>query len=142
MSQLDVLVCGRCREVFHFIDQFKDHKATTECSPTTDDQDSKTDTKPQIWAFTLWKNTQQKRTKPEDPVPTSWTTYQKWCQLDTDLKETWIAAGRNILAFSKIGDAKIQELKAKALQLQNSKPFRMTGEELEDGEIRKNNYTL
>lgn len=66
-----------------------------------------------MWAFLLWKNTQNKA-KPITPgkLPdkdNSWIMYQKWCKLDAQDRETWVTAGRNVQTFTKISTAKMQQ---------------------------------
>lgn len=114
IGNLDVLICGKCHEAFHFIQQFQDHTSETCTGESSVRENYKHEPKPQVWAFMLWKNAQSKKGSSEDPTPTSWAIYQNWCKLSTKDKETWIAAGRNILAFTKISTAKVQEIKTKA----------------------------
>lgn len=33
-TSLDILVCGTCHVVFHFVEDFKEHKAKKECDKT------------------------------------------------------------------------------------------------------------
>ncbi|XP_018565583.1 uncharacterized protein LOC108906725 isoform X2 [Anoplophora glabripennis] len=113
---LDVLVCGRCHEVFHFVEDFQLHKSGVPCNDkshlvTTCDGESK----PQVWGFTLWKHKQHKLLKESDNVPSSWAVYQKWCKLPQADKDAWITAGQTIQFCSKISTAKIAETKSKVV---------------------------
>lgn len=35
--------------------------------------------------------------------------YQKWCKLDTHIRDSWIIAGKTIQTFTKISTTKMQE---------------------------------
>nr|CAI5840277.1 unnamed protein product [Callosobruchus analis] len=115
LTDMDLLVCGRCHDVFHIVQDFQQHK-TQNCVPSNIGSICETETKPQVWGFTLWKNKQQKNAKKKGEVlPSSWAVYQKWCQLPEKNKSSWIAAGQTLLAFNKVGTAKLTEIrKAKA----------------------------
>lgn len=107
-----MLVCGICHNVYHFIEQFQEHKQEGQCSGSSSIKENyKHEPKPQVWAFMLWKNAQFKHIKNDEPPPSSWTVYQRWCKLDPDKKDAWITAGRNIQTFSKISTAKLQEVR-------------------------------
>nr|CAH7758281.1 unnamed protein product [Callosobruchus chinensis] len=109
LTELDLLVCGRCHEVFHILQDFQQHK-TQNCSPSNIGNICDIETKPAIWGFTLWKNKQQKIAKKKGEVlPSSWAIYQKWCQMPEKSRSTWVAAGQTLLAFNKVGSAKLTE---------------------------------
>lgn len=40
MATLDVLVCGQCHSAFHFIEEFKEHKESKDCSGKSPVRDS------------------------------------------------------------------------------------------------------
>lgn len=116
LKNLDVLVCGRCHEIFHFVEDFQQHKNGTQCSDkshliTTCDGESK----PQVWGFTLWKHRQHKLLKESENVPSSWAVYQKWCKLPQTDKDAWITAGQTIQFCTKIGSAKVTESRPKVV---------------------------
>lgn len=114
IGKLDVLVCGSCHDVFHFIEQFQEHKSPGNCSGTSVIKDNyQHEPKPQVWAFMLWKNAQYKNGNESKPVPSSWVVYQRWCKLEPKEKEAWIVAGRNIQSFTKLGAAQMQEVRVK-----------------------------
>lgn len=63
-----------------------------------------------MWAFLLWKNTQNKANKNPGKPPdkdNSWIMYQKWCKLEQQDRETWITAGKNVQTFTKLSTTKI-----------------------------------
>lgn len=109
MSNMDVLVCGNCNNVFHFVEHFREHK-TTQCSKSSTLKDN-LETKPVIWSFLLWKASQlnQDQTKEAN----AWRLYQNWMKLDEAIKETWVVAGRTIQSFAKIGQGSLQEMPVK-----------------------------
>lgn len=84
-ASIDILVCGNCQSVFHFVEEFQEHKNLNSCEKA--DKTSLTSQviflrfiiqfylfisifdlfrflqgskKPQVWAFLIWKNSQQK----------------------------------------------------------------------------------
>lgn len=106
---MDVLVCGGCNEVFYFIEQFQQHKQSENCSNTSSVKDNCSgESKPQVWAFVLWKNAKYKNSK-----ESSWEIYQQWCKLDLKEKDTWILAGKNLQTSTKLSEAKLIEVKVK-----------------------------
>lgn len=115
ISQIDVLVCGSCHEVFHFIRDLENHKSDN-CSKTSTLK-CENEEKPQIWGFSLWKAKyiQKIKAKNED-VPSSWDIYQKWTSLDDSEKDLWLAAGKRLQYCKKIASSKIEEVKVKEEQ--------------------------
>ncbi|XP_037939830.1 uncharacterized protein LOC119672771 [Teleopsis dalmanni] len=111
MSTMDVLVCGRCLNVFHFADEFKAHKQKS-CSKDTNNVRDTNDTKPKIWAFLLWKSTQLNKETYSNP-PNSWSLYQTWVKMEENIRETWIVAGKTIQSFSKVGQGSLHEMPVK-----------------------------
>lgn len=109
MTNMDVLVCGQCNSVFHFVEQFREHKST-QCSKSSTLKDN-LETKPVIWSYLLWKASQldQDQTKEAN----AWRLYQIWMKLDEAIKETWVVAGRTIQSFAKIGQGTLQEMPVK-----------------------------
>ncbi|XP_055904149.1 uncharacterized protein LOC129939966 isoform X2 [Eupeodes corollae] len=126
MSQIDVLVCGRCLGVFHFVEEFKDHKRFS-CDKETQIRDGP-DTKPKIWAFLLWKATQinnkdnnnssnnssfNSTLNSSNNQQNSWALYQTWVKMEESIRETWIVAGKTIQSFAKMGHGGLQEMPVK-----------------------------
>lgn len=101
MTQSDVLVCGRCHSVFHFIELFKEHKEQ-ECRRESTLKDCR-ETKAKVWAFLLWKAAQLLE-GPEAGAGNvnSWKLYQTWVKLEESVRETWIVAGRTIQSFARV----------------------------------------
>ena len=98
LKKLDVLVCGECHEVFHFIKEFQDHRQ--KCTKESILKDSIQDvSKSQVWAFMLWKNAKFKNACEEETPPSSWNVYQLWCNLDQTQKDSWVAAGKSLQAI-------------------------------------------
>lgn len=120
MGRLDVMVCGQCHSVFHFIEEFQEHRTKEgACSKTSCIRDPNDNgRKAQVWAFLLWKNTQEVPQESSDKETSSaWTLYQKWCMMDTRVKEAWVTAGKTIQTFTKISNAKMQDT---LLQIQSN----------------------
>ncbi|XP_039447587.1 uncharacterized protein LOC120426853 [Culex pipiens pallens] len=117
MTQSDVLVCGRCHNVFHFIELFREHKET-ECRKESTLKDCR-ETKSKVWAFLLWKSAQLNPTDGAAAVATaegnvnSWKLYQTWVKLEESVRETWIVAGRTIQSFARMGQGSLQEMPVK-----------------------------
>ncbi|XP_018350209.1 PREDICTED: uncharacterized protein LOC108745310 [Trachymyrmex septentrionalis] len=112
MEQLDILICGQCHSVFHFIEKFQEHRTKKEfCSKTScirDINDNRQNA--QICPFLLWKSTQVQDSSDKEVFDT-WTLHQKWCKMDTKEKETWIIAGKTqAQAYTKISNAKMQDI--------------------------------
>lgn len=110
INKMDVLVCGHCNGVFHFIDQFREHK-TIKCAKLSSLKDN-LETKPIIWAFLLWKTSQLAGENYKENT-NAWKLYQAWVKLDEAIKETWIVAGRTIQSFARIGQGSLQEMPVK-----------------------------
>ncbi|XP_012138111.1 chromodomain-containing protein chromator isoform X2 [Megachile rotundata] len=112
MGRLDVLVCGQCHSVFHFIEEFQEHRtkegACTQVSHFR--ENSNNEQKAQVWAFLLWKDSQIQQEGPDKDSTNSWKLYQKWCKMDTHIRDSWIAAGKTIQTFTKISNAKMQDV--------------------------------
>ncbi|CAK9829183.1 Chromodomain Y-like protein 2 [Anthophora retusa] len=112
MGRLDVLVCGQCHSVFHFIEEFQEHRtkegACTQVSHFR--ENSNNEQKAQVWAFLLWKDSQIHQEGSDRDSTNSWKLYQKWCKMDTHIRDSWIAAGKTIQTFTKISNAKMQDV--------------------------------
>jgi len=84
MEQLDILICGQCHSVFHFIEKFQEHRTKEEsCSKTSlirDTNDNRENA--QIYPFLLWKSTQVYDSSDKE-VSDTWTLHQKWCNINT-----------------------------------------------------------
>lgn len=113
MTQSDVLVCGRCHSVFHFIELFKEHKEQ-ECRKESTLKDCR-ETKAKVWAFLLWKAAQLNSDGAEAGTGNvnSWKLYQTWVKLEESVRETWIVAGRTIQSFARMGQGNLQEMPVK-----------------------------
>lgn len=112
ISNMDVLVCGHCNNVFHFVEQFREHKGTR-CAKTVQQKDN-LETRPVIWSFLLWKASQLSQDQNKDQTNlNAWRLYQSWMKLDEAIKETWVVAGRTIQSFAKIGQGNLQEMPVK-----------------------------
>ncbi|XP_046744328.1 mucin-22 isoform X3 [Diprion similis] len=112
MGKLDVLVCGQCHSVFHFVEEFQEHRTTEgACSKVSHfRENSNNEQKAQVWAFLLWKDSQIQQEGTDRDAANSWKLYQKWCKMDTHIRDSWIAAGKTIQTFTKISNAKMQEV--------------------------------
>lgn len=112
MGKLDVLVCGQCHSVFHFVEEFQEHRNTDgACSKVSHfRENSNNEQKAQVWAFLLWKDSQIQQEGTDRDTANSWKLYQKWCKMDTHVRDSWIAAGKTIQTFTKISNAKMQEV--------------------------------
>ncbi|XP_018349922.1 PREDICTED: uncharacterized protein LOC108753073, partial [Trachymyrmex septentrionalis] len=110
MEQLDILICGQCHSVFHFIEKFQEHRTKEgSCSKTSlirDTNDNRENA--QIYPFLLWKSTQVHDSSDKE-ASDDWTLHQKWCKMDTKEKETWFIAGKCVQTFTKISNAKMQD---------------------------------
>lgn len=112
ISNMDVLVCGHCNNVFHFVEQFREHKGTR-CAKAAQQKDN-LETRPVIWSFLLWKASQLSQDQNKDQTNlNAWRLYQSWMKLDDAIKETWVVAGRTIQSFAKIGQGNLQEMPVK-----------------------------
>lgn len=109
MAQTDVLVCGNCHNVFHFIELFKEHKDNG-CNKESSLRDCR-ETKPKVWAFLLWKASQLN--SEETANINSWKLYQTWVKMDETIRETWVVAGRTIQSFGRMGQGNLQEMPVK-----------------------------
>lgn len=131
IGKLDILVCGLCHGVYHFVEQFQAHRLVGSCTGTsTIRENNVNESKGQVWAFLLWKGAQTL-----EDHENSWVVYQRWCKLDSDVKEAWVAAGARVQAFTKLSAARMQEVRSKALV----KPKQQIEDELsmmEEGEIK------
>ncbi|XP_017844259.2 LOW QUALITY PROTEIN: putative uncharacterized protein DDB_G0271606 [Drosophila busckii] len=108
LANMDVLVCGRCLRGFNFIEEFQAHKEDDSCEKENSNLKDSLDTKPTIWAFTLWKATQLHTGKERNS--NSWALYQNWVKLEESVREPWIVAGRTIQSFGKIGHGQLQDM--------------------------------
>ncbi|CAO1428147.1 unnamed protein product [Diamesa hyperborea] len=109
MSQSDVLVCGKCHNVFHYVDLFNEHKSSN-CNKASPLKDVR-DTKPKVWAFLLWKTAQMQ--EEDSSNQNAWKLYQTWVMLEDSIRDTWLVAGRTIQSFAKFGSGTLQEMPVK-----------------------------
>ncbi|XP_034103821.1 alpha-protein kinase 1 [Drosophila albomicans] len=110
LANMDVLVCGRCLRAFNFVEEFRAHKEDDACEKENSNLKDSLDTKPIIWAFTLWKATQLHTRKGSNSSSNSWALYQHWVKLEESVREPWIVAGRTIQSFGKIGHGQLQDM--------------------------------
>lgn len=110
--ELDVLVCGRCHNAFHFIEDFQEHKQLQSCEKDSTIRKCN-ESKAQVWAFLLWKATQIAANSDYAGSHNSWKLYQTWIKLDSSLRETWVVAGTTIQSFNKLGSGTLQEMPVK-----------------------------
>ncbi|KYM76405.1 Chromodomain Y-like protein 2 [Atta colombica] len=144
MGRLDVLVCGQCHSVFHFVEEFQEHRTKEgACSKTSRIRDTNDNgQKAQVWAFLLWKDTQVQDSSDKE-ASNAWTLYQKWCKMDTKVKEAWVTAGKTIQTFTKISNAKMQDtLMQSNTNVEGAKPIIVrkvvrNGQPEETGEAKK-----
>ncbi|KAL0128185.1 hypothetical protein PUN28_003442 [Cardiocondyla obscurior] len=111
IGRLDVLVCGQCHSVFHFIEEFQEHRTKEgACSKASHFRETNDNgQKAQVWAFLLWKDTQAQPEASDKDTSSAWKLYQKWCKMDTHVRDSWITAGKTIQTFTKISSAKMQD---------------------------------
>jgi len=57
----------------------------------------------------LWKDSQIQQEGSDKDTPNAWKLYQKWCKMDTHIRDSWITAGKTIQTFTKISNAKMQD---------------------------------
>ncbi|KAL3268895.1 hypothetical protein HHI36_007983 [Cryptolaemus montrouzieri] len=140
IGKLDILVCGTCHGVFHFVEEFNLHK-TNKCNESTVTKLCENDDKAQAWAFCLWKNKQNKSQPPSDKNSTMWSVYQKWCKLSQEVRDSWIAGGQTLLSLNKIRIAKMQEVKFKVKREEEKDPLALTDNDMQglDQKEEKNN---
>ncbi|TGZ54251.1 Chromodomain Y-like protein 2 [Temnothorax longispinosus] len=148
MGQLDVLVCGQCHSVFHFIEEFQEHRtkegACSKVSHLLTDE-IKNNSKAQVWAFLLWKDTQFQQDGLDKNKADTWKLYQKWCKMDINVRESWITAGKTIQTFTKISNAKMQDTPIQIqsnINVEDAKPIIVrkvvrNGQPEETGEAKK-----
>ncbi|XP_045475655.1 uncharacterized protein LOC123681345 isoform X1 [Harmonia axyridis] len=133
-GKLDVLICGICHTVFHFIEEYNTHKSNN-CQESAVSKQCENDDKAVTWAFCLWKSREMK----EQDIG-MWPMYQKWHKLPQEEKDLWIAGGQTILSLNKIRVAKMQEVKFKVKREEEKDPLALTeNEENPDEKDLKNN---
>ncbi|XP_016984519.1 uncharacterized protein LOC108048418 [Drosophila rhopaloa] len=108
LANMDVLVCGRCLRAYNFVEEFQVHKEDA-CEKENANLKESLDTKPTIWAFTLWKATQL-HTRKDANSGSSWALYQHWVKLEDSVREPWIVAGKTIQSFGKIAHGQLQDM--------------------------------
>ncbi|XP_002134854.1 uncharacterized protein Chro [Drosophila pseudoobscura] len=108
LANMDVLVCGRCLKAYNFVEEFQSHKEDA-CEKENANLKDSLDTKPSIWAFSLWKATQLHARK-ESSASNSWAMYQHWVRLEESVREPWIVAGKTIQSFGKIAHGQLQDM--------------------------------
>ncbi|GJQ87785.1 putative chromatin organization modifier domain protein [Trypoxylus dichotomus] len=136
LCKVDVLVCGECHEVFHFVEEFQDHKSGDKCTKISIlKQGTPTNSKSQLWGFMLWKNSKFKSPSPEENnQPSSWNIYQLWCNLDQTQKDSWIAAGKSLQGIHTNILTSASASKRTKMKLLNKK--RNNDDEIEELEVK------
>lgn len=125
ISELDVLVCGKCHAVYHHVEAFTEHKSRP-CKVDSTLKDCR-ETKAKVWAFLLWKASQLARM--ESNTINSWRLYKEWIEQDEDVRQTWIIAGETIQSFAKMGQGSLQEM-----------PMKVTKHAIRDSDNDEANY--
>lgn len=112
MGRLDVLVCGQCHSVFHFVEEFQEHRVKDgACSKVSQfRENANNEQKAQLWAFLLWKDSQIQQENADKDATNSWKLYQKWCKMDLHIRNSWVTAGKTIQTFTKISNTKMQDI--------------------------------
>lgn len=126
IKSIDILVCGKCHEVFSFIEEFQEHKSQTCSQKSQVIPICEFESKSQVWGFTLWKNKHLKLLQEE--VSNDWDIYKKWCLLSKTDKDAWISAGQTLQYCNKLGNAKLTEIKVqKMLRDEDKDPLALDG---------------
>lgn len=60
------------------------------------------ETRPKIWAYLLWKQTQFAHHNHENEEESPWKLYQQWMTLDESIRQSWLVAGGTIQSFEKV----------------------------------------
>lgn len=128
LKQIDILVCGKCHEVFNLVEEFQEHKAK-KCNHISKVLPScMLESKPQVWAFALWKSKQVKLQSEKGTSRTQWELYKDWCNLAQTEKDSWISAGENLQYCQKLGTAKLTEIKVQKAHADGDKdPLSLDG---------------
>ncbi|KAK9877063.1 hypothetical protein WA026_016089 [Henosepilachna vigintioctopunctata] len=139
IGKLDILLCGTCQGVFHFVEEFNTHKSD-KCSEASATKSCENDDKAHAWAFCLWKNKEMRSLSSEKNL-TTWSIYQKWCKLSQEIRNSWIACGETLLSLNKIRIAKMQEVKFKVKREEEKDPLALTDNDMQslDDKEDKNN---
>ncbi|XP_065220425.1 uncharacterized protein Chro isoform X2 [Planococcus citri] len=129
-SSLDILVCGNCQSVFHFVEEFGEHKLKNDCEKADKTSlNSQGNKKPQVWAFLIWKNSQ---TKVAVDQQGSWKLYQRWCNMPESQRQSWVTAGRNIQAFINLSHARELNKFSQQVDTNNKENEKELDEEIEE----------
>ncbi|KAL0268260.1 UNVERIFIED_CONTAM: hypothetical protein PYX00_010275 [Menopon gallinae] len=133
--QLDVLVCGKCQNVYHFIEAFSEHKNSNECDIEAQVFKSNTnESTPQLWAFLLWKASRTKdsgNSNSPDWASNSWNLYQRWCKLPDDVRKTWVEAGKSLETLTHLGRTKIDLNRSNTSKVNKPLKTTMTPQQLQ-----------
>ncbi|XP_012214552.2 uncharacterized protein Chro isoform X2 [Linepithema humile] len=127
IGKMDVLVCGQCHSVFHFIEEFQEHRtkegACSKVSHLRENNDNVQ--KAQVWAFLLWKESQMQQEGSDKNAISAWQLYQKWCDVNLHVRDAWIAAGKTIQTFTKISNTKMQDtpIQVQSVTNEGTKPM-------------------
>jgi hypothetical protein len=71
------------------------------------------ETRPKIWAYLLWKQTQFLQNQENASEENPWKLYQQWMSLDESVRQSWLVAGGTIQSFEKFGNGILQETPVK-----------------------------
>ena len=91
MAKVDVFVCGKCNEVFYFVEEYNEHRMREKCKLI------------QMFGFILWKNAKFKSTRQqENKLLSCWNVYQLWCKLEQVEKDSWVTASKTLQEMNLI----------------------------------------
>ena len=91
MAKIDIVVCEKCHKVFHFVEEFNEHRMKEKCKLI------------QIFGFILWKHAKFKSTKlQEHELLSSWNIYLLWCNLEQMEKDAWVTASKTLKEMNLI----------------------------------------
>ncbi|CAB3379524.1 Hypothetical predicted protein [Cloeon dipterum] len=101
LNGLDILVCGRCLQVFHAVPDLQKHKQKGQCAQPESDP-SKFNPSSNVWAFMLWKNSPAcKKMKLRNAGDNS-VWYKKWQEASLEEREAWTLAGKILFEMNSI----------------------------------------
>ena len=107
-ESLDVLVCGKCRTVFHNVDEFKSHSATCKGPEEEVEEEEEEESSEAAVAMVLWCNTMRRLlvhggVQVGDMTEAGRIVQTKWSRLSRRSKETWLKAARGIIRLGQTG---------------------------------------
>lgn len=60
------------------------------------------ETRPKMWAYLLWKQTQFLQNQENANEDQPWKLYEQWMSLDESIRQSWLVAGGTIQSFEKV----------------------------------------